>query len=136
MRLLTALLLAAALAVPGDARPGSHPYSVAALFGAGRETRTFRLEEPAGVILLYRLSTPAGAKVAATVQWPHVTVPLRIATDSPGVCSTAGGRTTCTVGEEWCPMNPATWHVRIEKRVGPAGEIKLWFRVGRPPGRA
>jgi hypothetical protein len=136
VRLAATLLSAAALALPGEARPASHAYSVAASFGAGAETKTFALEEPAGVILLYRLSAPAGTEVAATVQWLHVTVPLRIATDSPGACSTAAGRTTCTVGEEWCPMNATTWRVRIEKRAGPPGEIRLWFRVGTPPGPA
>jgi hypothetical protein len=136
VRRLLVLLVLAALAPAGDARPAAHPYLLASSFGAGAETRTFTLREPAGVILLYRLSVPAGARVAATVQWPHVTVPLRIATGSTGACASVAGRTTCTVSEEWCPMNAATWRVRIAKQTGPPGEISLWFRVGEPPGRA
>jgi hypothetical protein len=63
-------------------------------------------------------------------------VPLLIGTERTGpsgACKRSGRRVVCTVGEEWCPMPAGTWRVRIRKRSGPAGAVKLTFRVGRPP---
>ena len=140
MRIVATPLVLAALVLVGDARPASRSYSVAATFGAGRETRSFRLDKPDGVILLYRLSAPAGADVRTSVQLPGVTVPLLIFTGRTaprGACRRSGARVVCTVGEEWCPVPAGTWRVRIQKRAGPAGPVKLTFRVGAPPpGRA
>ena len=105
-------------------------------FDAGRHSVSLRLREPAGVILLYRLSVPRGATVRASTQLPHITVPLRIATAPAGpssACTNVASRVACTVGEEWCPMPAGTWHVRIEKLGGPPGDVTVWFRIGKPP---
>lgn len=108
-------------------------------FDRGRQTLMFHLHRPAGVILLYRVSAPQGAEIHGSAQLPGITVPLRIATSPVGPsssCSQRAGRVTCTVGEEWCPLPEGKWRFRIEKRAGPAGDVKLWFRVGEPPGRS
>jgi hypothetical protein len=105
-------------------------------FPNGPRVARFRLREPAGVILLYRLSAPTGVRVRASAQLPGVTVPLRIATrpNGPSSSCTAGAeRVVCIVGEEWCPMPPGSWRFRVEKLAGAAGDVVLSFRVGRPP---
>ena len=105
-------------------------------FDSGRQTLRFRLDEPAGVILTYRLSAPRGANIRASARLPGITVPLWIATTPVGPngsCTEAGDRITCTVGEEWCPMPEATWLFRVDKLAGPAGDVTLTFRVGDPP---
>jgi hypothetical protein len=106
-------------------------------FGAGRHARSFRMAEPAGVILRYRISAPAGARVLGWAQVPGLTVPLEIRTVAAGpssACSRRGGRVTCTQGEEWCPMPRRTWRLRLLKVAGPAGDVVLRFLVGAPPG--
>ena len=30
-------------------------------------------------------------------------------------------------------MPEATWHFRVDKLAGPAGDVTLWFRIGKPP---
>ena len=98
---------------------------------------TFRLREPSGVILLYRLDAPQKTRLRASVRLPGLTVPLWIATSSVGpntACSVRGSRVSCIAGEEWCPMPAGTWIVRVWKLSGPEGRASLWFRVGAPPG--
>jgi hypothetical protein len=105
-------------------------------FGAGRHVRSFRMREPAGVILHYWISAPAGAMVRGWAQIPHLTARLEIRTtpDRPsGSCARRGPRVVCTQGEEWCPMPQTTWHFHVLKLVGRAGNVVVRFRVGRPP---
>ena len=130
-----------AIRVGTEARPRPAPVSRSARsstihFGRARETRSFRLQEPEGVILLYRLSAPAGMRLRGTTQLPRLTVPLGIRTVPTGpssTCTHRASRVICTVGEEGCPMPRGTWRVRLRKLAGPAGDVTLWFRVGRPP---
>jgi hypothetical protein len=138
---VVALLFALALAgKPSGAVPrisvseGSHVAIVH--FGTGRGAASFRMREPAGVIRLYRIRAPRGIRLRATAQIPRLTVPLLIATSPAGPtspCTVERQSTTCIVGEEWCPMPQTTWVFRVAKVGGPAGEIRLWFRVGPPP---
>jgi hypothetical protein len=107
-------------------------YWATAHFDEGKQSVSFRLHEPEGTIRLYRISAPRGAKVRAFAEIPDVTVPLRIATGPTGpssACANVGARVTCTVGEEGCPMPEATWHFRVEKLAGPAGNVIVSFRV-------
>jgi len=137
-----AAIVAAALVAVGGPATGSvvrSTYSATIHFGGGRQSRSFRLHEPAGVILLYRIDAPAGAKVRGFAQLPRITVPLRIGTGptGPGTpCTDHRSRVRCTVGEEWCPMPEGTWEFRVDKLAGPAGDVTLWFRGRNPPGRA
>jgi hypothetical protein len=101
-----------------------------------RRSASFRLREPDGVILLYRLRAPVGTKVHGVIQLPSVSAPLAIGTTEQGPsssCRHTGGTMVCTVGEEWCPMPAGAWHVRLRKLAGPADNVTLVFRVGRPP---
>jgi hypothetical protein len=98
----------------------------------------FRMHEPRGVILLYRIQAPAGTRIRGTSQLPPLTVPLSIATSRVGPsssCYTRAARITCTVGEEWCPMPAGVWRIRLHKLDGPPGPVTIWFRVGLPPGQ-
>jgi hypothetical protein len=95
---------------------------------------SFHLHEPAGVILLYRVSAPRGSDIRASAQLPGVTVPLLITTAAiDESCTERGLRVICTVGVEGCPLPAGTWRFRVEKLDGPAGNVKLWFQVGDPP---
>jgi hypothetical protein len=120
-------------APPAVVRSGQ---TVIAQFRAGRHARSFVLREPAGVILRYRISAPAGSKVRGWAQVPRLTVPLEIRTapDGPSSsCARRGSRIVCTQGEEWCPMPQRIWHLRVLKLTGRAGSVVVRFRVGRPP---
>ena len=139
MALAVVVLVAGAVGVSGSRSVAaiqiSH-HSAALSFGAGRQTLSFQLVEPAGVIWLYRISVPRGMRVHGFAQLRGVTVPLRIATTiatTPvGGCTEAGSRVICTVGEEACPMPPGTWHFRVTKLGGPAGTVDVRFEVGTP----
>ncbi|MGH3139190.1 MAG: hypothetical protein ACRDQE_05615 [Gaiellales bacterium] len=116
---------------------GLSRHSATIRFGEGRQSVDFEMREPAGVILLYRISAPAATKVEGTTQLPDTTVPLLIRTSRTGPsssCGRHGRRVVCTVGEEWCPMPKGTWRVHLRKLAGPAGAVTFWFRVGDPRG--
>jgi hypothetical protein len=105
-------------------------------FGAGRQVRSFRMREPAGVILHYWISAPAGARVRGWAQVPHLTAPLEIRTAPYGPrsgCVRRRARVVCTQGEEWCPTPRRTWHFHVLKLVGRAGAVVVRLRIGRPP---
>jgi hypothetical protein len=134
------LLVAAALAAAcGSAAGGGRAagswvvatsaYSATLHFDRGYQALSFRLDEPAGTIRLYRLVAPRGTRIRASAQLPRITVPLRLATPS-SACMRLGTRVTCTIAEEGCPMPKGTWRFRVEKRAGPVGEVTLTFRVG------
>src|SRR5438270_11855457 len=104
--------------------------------GRGSAAASFVLREPGGVILDYRISAPAGTRLRAWTQIPGTTAPLEISMSRPpsaGACRRRSGRLVCSQGEEWCSMTPAAWSVRILKRSGPAGMVRLRFVVGTPP---
>jgi hypothetical protein len=143
MARIVSLIVAATVAAASGAASGSsivvtRAYSATLHMHAGRQSLSFRLDQPAGLILLYRISAPRGAEIRASTQLPRITVPLRLAAPTEGIgsCTTRGARVSCTVGEEGCPMPEGTWRVRVDKRAGPPGDVILWFRVGNPPGRA
>lgn len=110
--------------------------SVTLSLGEGRRSASFRLREPEGVILLYRLRAPVGTTVRGITQLPTVSAPLSIATAEPGPsssCRRTEETLICTVGEEGCPMPAGTWRIRLRKLAGPAGRVTLVFRVGTQP---
>ena len=133
-----AVILAATLALCGGSATGraavvTSTYSVTLHFDRGRQSLPFRMHEPAGPIRLYRISAPWGSKLRASAQLPRITVPLRIATGpiGPGrACTELRSRISCTIGEEGCPMPEGTWHFRVEKLAGPAGDVVVSFRTG------
>lgn len=101
-------------------------------FGNGPQTLSFRLHEPAGTIRLYRITAPRGIRIRGYAQLRGLTVPLWIETHSVGPssgCERNGGRVTCTVGEEGCPMPEADWTFRFDKLAGPRGDAVVRFRV-------
>lgn len=117
---------------------GLSRHSATIHFGEGRRSVAFAMREPAGVILLYRISARVGMKIEGTTQLPSTSAPLLIRTSRSGpssVCGHHGPHVVCTVGEEWCPMPKGTWHVHLRKLAGPAGDVTLWFRVGQPPSQ-
>jgi hypothetical protein len=121
------------------AKPTVDVPSATIQFDAGPQTASFELAEPEGVILLYRVSAPAGVKLRSFARLPSITVPLLISTNRVGPntgCRTSSGRVVCITGEEWCPMPPGVWEFRIVKTAGQAGNVTLTFNVGQPPKQA
>ena len=133
LALAVGVVVAGAVGVSGSrsiaAIQTSH-HSAALSFGASRQTLSFHLVEPAGVVRLYRINVPRGVRVHGFAQLRGVTVPLRIATTPADGCTEAGSRLICTVGEEGCPIPPGTWHFRFTKLGGPAGTVDVRFEVG------
>jgi hypothetical protein len=104
--------------------------------GPGRTEDVFRMDRPYGVILLFRVTVPLGANVRVDGRIPRVAgVSLdTTAQQSPAfLCHRRGLRNVCVQREEWCPMPDATWHFRVVKTGGPAGQIRVDFVVGAPP---
>jgi hypothetical protein len=98
--------------------------------GDGPSRAAFTLHRPAGVILLFRLSVPHGARVAVSGRVPGV-AGVGISTRNPG-CRRRGARDVCTQPMEWCSIDAAAWRFRLVKRAGPAGRVELQFVVGQP----
>ncbi|HEY7397265.1 MAG TPA: hypothetical protein VH538_03105 [Gaiellaceae bacterium] len=104
---------------------------------AGPASRTFTMRERSGVILVNRITVPRGVRayVVATIpklagagvqSWPTPRDPTL-------ACTHDRGRLACRQGEEWCPMPQATWHFRLVKLRGPAGTVRVDYRVAPPP---
>ena len=71
------------------------------------------------------------ANVMATI--PGVAgVGVDTRTEASNRCRRAGARVVCVRWQEWCPMPAARWRVTVVKRAGPAGPLRLDFRVGEP----
>jgi hypothetical protein len=111
--------------------------SAAALLhlGPGRAEASFRLHRPSGVIMLFRVTVPSGAKVRVDGRLPRVAgVSLDTTTQpSPVFRCRHGAADVCVQREEWCPMPEAIWRFRVIKTSGTAGPIRVDFVVGNPP---
>jgi hypothetical protein len=90
------------------------------------------VSEPAGVIRRLRITVPHGTRANLTGVIPGV-AGVAIATprtaDASETCQRRGAFDVCTQAEEACPMPAATWHFRLRKFAGPAGEVRLEFVV-------
>lgn len=95
-----------------------------------REQR-FLVSEPAGVILLLRLTVPHGMRANAT-GWLTGVAGVRISTVH-GDCRRHGTVDVCTEPEEWCPMPAAAWRFRLDVLDRSAGKVRLDFVIGSPP---
>jgi hypothetical protein len=93
--------------------------------------RRFLVSEPAGVILLLRLTVPHGMRAIATGSLSGI-ADVRISTIH-GACRRHGAVDVCTQPEEWCPMPAAAWRFRLDLLEGSAGKVRLDFVVGSPP---
>jgi hypothetical protein len=138
---LTAACSAARAEPHGSARAepaAGRPEPITVRFGPGRQAAAFTVRRGAGVILAYRLSAPAGAVVRASVRLPGITaaLPLEMSGRAGAHCTRAHGRRLCAIPMEACPMPAGRWRLRIVKRSGPAGAVRLTFRVARPPAQA
>ncbi len=101
---------------------------------AGSSLSRVVVPEPAGVIRLFRVVAPAGARLRVTgviAGLAGVSIslpPARLANAES--CTGRSGSVVCLQGEEACPMPPANWHFRVRKVSGPAGRIRIDFIVG------
>jgi hypothetical protein len=108
------------------------------VLGPGRAVRTFALHERRGVILLNRITAPRGALVAVDERIPHLAgagVSTQVSRTAPSAScrQTTDGLVACTQGEEWCAMPQATRRVRLVKRTGPVGPVRVDFVVAATP---
>lgn len=104
---------------------------------AGATPKRFELSAPSGAIRLFRVTVPHGTRATLTGTIPSV-AGIGISAPSPrddsgNTCRRHGAVDVCTQAEEACPMPAATWHFRLHKLAGPAGEIRLDFLIGRYP---
>jgi hypothetical protein len=106
-------------------------------FPAGKAQRRFTMQEPAGVMLLTRITVPHAvhAYVDALIGSVGGT---RFSTgygrpDPALACHRQGGYEACTQQQEWCPMPAGRWRLRLVKTAGPAGQVRVVFVVGPPP---
>ena len=143
---VTAAVAAAAvtLIVGGGAASGGRAHAASApattvvrhLTG-GRGETTFSLREPAGVVLLARVSAPRGVRAFVNATIPGVAgVPMGTTPDGFGqnpTCAVRGRLNVCTEAVEWCPMPQATWRFHVAKVAGPAGDVRVDFIVGPKP---
>jgi hypothetical protein len=119
-----------ATAVPS----GSQPADVFRL-GTGYAQASSTVREPAGTVVQARILAPRGvhAYAAATLtgqaQVEISTVPN--AADPTLSCQARGPLNECTEAFQWCPMPGATWQLRVVKRSGPAGVVRLDLYVGQ-----
>jgi hypothetical protein len=141
------LVAAASLVAPARSptasagRPVHPPLQTERTFrlAAGPGRRSFTLRERRGVILLDRVTVPRGVRLFVDAGIPGVagarvwSWPRR---DDPSLrCKRDRTAQVCTQSEEWCPMPPAVWHVRLVKLDGPAGSVRFDYVVAPPPAR-
>jgi hypothetical protein len=116
---------------------GNSRTSRAFVLPAGQSQRRFSMREPAGVILLTRITVPHGVHATVDARIPHLagagvsTATSRV--DPALSCRRSGGDDVCTQAQEWCPMPAARWRMHLVKTGGPAGRIRVDFVVGQPP---
>ena len=103
--------------------------------GTGYAQASSTVREPAGTVVQARISAPRGvhAYAAATLigqaQVEISTVPN--AADPTLSCQVRCLLNECTEAFQWCPMPGATWQLRVVKRSGPAGVVRLDLYVGQ-----
>jgi len=107
------------------------------LLPAGSAARRFTMREPAGVMLLTRISVPYGVHAYVDARIPNVGgTRFQRAGSRPDPalsCRRGGASEICTQSQEWCPMPAALWQMHLVKTAGPAGGIRVEFVVGPPP---
>jgi hypothetical protein len=100
---------------------------------AGAARRTLWVDRPAGVVLATRFTGPRGISLRVFATIPGVAgVGVGGAPGRLDVCQDLAASTTCARAQEWCPMPAARWRVTLTKRSGPAGIVRVVFRVGIP----
>lgn len=106
------------------------------LLPAGSTARRFTMREPAGVMLLTRISVPYGVHAYVDARIPNVGgTRFQTAGSRPDPalsCRRDGASDICTQSQEWCPMPAALWQMHLVKTAGPAGGIRVDFVVGPP----
>ncbi len=112
---------------------GVHPQRRSVRVGSGATMKQFEVSEPAGVIRLLRVTAPHGTRATLTgaiAQVAGVAISTPQSTSPSETCRRRGAVDVCNQVEEACPMPAASWHFRLHKLAGPAGEIRLDFLVG------
>lgn len=104
--------------------------------GPGPARRVFTMRQPAGVVLLTRLTTTYGirASVAATIpRLAGVRVLNYGELGDPSPCRRRGSLMVCTQPQEGCPMPKAAWRIHVLKAGSLAGLVRFDFVVGKAP---
>ena len=130
------LSTAVAAATPTVHSPPRYATTRTFVLAAGPAERRFTLRERSGVILLSRLTVPAGVRAYVDATIPHL-AGTRFSTaraNDPALrCRRQGAATVCTQAQEWCPMPAADWRLHLVKQSGPAGPVRIDYVVGPPP---
>jgi hypothetical protein len=113
--------------------PAGDSTAISVYLPAGATSRTLWVKRPAGVVLATRFSGPRGIWLRVFATIPGVAgVGVGGAPGRLDVCREVGARATCSRAQEWCPMPAARWRITLTKRSGPAGVVRVTFRVGLP----
>jgi hypothetical protein len=94
------------------------------------------MPQPAGVVLLTRLTTTHGIRVSVAARIPSgagVNVVNYGSLGTPSPCRRRGSLEVCAPSQEGCPMPRAVWRVHVLKTAGPAGLVRFEFVVGKAP---
>ena len=105
------------------------PAHVIVLPGGAAEDQ-FTLRRPAGVVLLFRVTVPHGARVV--VDGRIEIAGVRLSTRSASCTRRAAGD-VCVQPEEWCPIPAAVWRFTVRKLEGDSGPIRIDFVVAPAP---
>lgn len=135
---LAPLLSLVPLALAAIVQPTAHAStSRTFVLPAGAAQRRFAMREPAGVILLTRITVPHGVRayVDATIPGAGGTrFSTALSRPDPALaCRRVGASDVCTQQQEWCPMPAGRWRMQLVKTSGPAGPLRVDFVVGPPP---
>jgi hypothetical protein len=105
---------------------------IVVLMPAGAGRRTVWVARPAGVVLTTRFVGSRGISLSVVATIPGIAaVGVGGARGTLDACRDDATHTTCARDQEWCPMPAARWRVTLTKRSGPAGVVRVTFRVGR-----
>lgn len=90
----------------------------------------FILRRPGGVVLLFRVTVPHGARVVVdgTIRIAGV----RLSTKSAS-CTRRAAVDVCVQAEEWCPLPAGAWKFMVRKLSGRSGPVRVDFVVAPPP---
>jgi hypothetical protein len=83
---------------------------------AGPVRKRFLMSEPAGVILLLRLTVPHGTPAVGSGTIPRL-AGVRVSSGTNS-CRRRGSVDVCTQAEEWCPMPATAWHFALRRSLG------------------
>jgi hypothetical protein len=106
------------------------PPAIVVQLPRGAARRTIWVSRPAGAVETTEITVPRGTALGVMASIPGVAgVGVDTAPGPVDTCRGAGATIVCSRSQEPCPMPGARWRLTFLKRSGPAGPVRLVFRV-------